>query len=85
MGDPSICEIQLGSRLAPTRAASPSLLPAMAEVAASKRNGGLFLAGAAIAIGLVPNLGSAPNVGSTLIPPAVAVMPIISSLAASIA
>ena len=85
MGLPSNSDIQFGRRSALTLVANDNLLPAIAEVAASNKKGGLFLAGAAMAIGFVPNLGSAPKVGSTDIPPAVAVIPTISCFAAIIA
>ena len=85
MGAPSRPAIHPPSMFAPTRLASCSLFPAMADVAASNSRNGSDLAGAAMAIGLVPIRGSAPNVGSTSSPPAVAVMPTISACAASIA
>jgi hypothetical protein len=48
--------------------ASLILLPAIAEVAASKSIGASWRAGAASAIGLVPSIGFEANVGTTLSP-----------------
>ena len=57
----------------------------MAVVAASNSRKGSFLAGAAMAIGLVPSRGSAPSGGTASEPAAVYVTPTMSSLAAIIA
>jgi hypothetical protein len=61
------------------------LLPAMAEVAASKSIGASRRAGAAMAIGLVPRRGFDAKVGTTLSPAPVKQTPIIFSPTACIA
>ena len=84
MGVPSPSAIQPGNRSEPTLFARENLLPAICEVAASKSSGGSTFPGAAIEIGLVPNLGSAAKVGNTPVPAAVAHMPTMSFFAACI-
>jgi len=69
----------------PTRIASRILLPAIADVAASKSIGASRPAGAASAIGLVPRSGFAANVGTTLSPAPVKQTPTMSWSAACIA
>jgi hypothetical protein len=68
IGTPSLSVTQPGKSGEATRMASLILLPAIAEVAASKSIGASWRAGAAIAIGLVPSIGFDANVGTTLSP-----------------
>ena len=69
-GAPSRSQIQPGSSFEPMRRVKPSLLAATCVVATSNTNGGISSAGAAQAIGCVPNAGSEPNVGTMIPPPA---------------
>jgi len=85
IGVPSRSVTQPGRSGEPIRIASRILLPAMAEVAASKSSGASCRAGAANAIGLVPSRGFAPKVGTTCRPAAVKQTPTMSSCAACIA
>ena len=85
IGMPSLSVTQPGRSGEPTRMASRILLPAIAEVAASKSIGASWRAGAASAIGFVPRSGLAANVGTTLSPAPVKQTPTMSCSAACIA
>ena len=69
----------------PRRAAMRILFTAKELVAASNTKGGSFKAGTAMAMGLVPSLGSAPKVGSTEGGQLVMQMPIMSCFKAIMA
>ena len=85
MGVPSSAASHPPGISAPSRAAMRILFTATELVATSNTKGGSFRAGTAMAIGLVPNRGSAPNVGSTWGGQLVMQMPIMSCSRANMA
>ena len=83
IGVPSLSVTHPGRSGEPSRMASRILLPAIAEVAASKSIGASLRAGAASAMGLVPSSGFAAKVGTTLSPAPVKQAPTMSCCAAA--